>query len=353
MSSLGAFVDGRTPLLPPARVVDVSAANAEEMQAATGGDVRYAQLGPGRLRGRYVGIQAPGLRIGVEDWSLGILRFGHAPLGCVTFLIPVGHGGSPRIQRRPVGAGDVVIRFGGEELDYRSAGPARLVTVSLDRTALDAHVRALLGRRLGELRLQGRLNGLRADDRALQSLCRDIALRGAASPQVLGDPAFARRLERRILGLLLAGFETACLPSAPRRGRALARRAEAWLRQTLAEPPTIAALCGALHVSPRTLHEAFREHLGTTPKAYLKVLRLNAARHDLLHGGPGKRVTDAALDWGFLHFGWFARDYRRLFGETPSQTLQRGRAEAGRRAFARPGPWNAAAGPAALAAWAM
>jgi len=323
------------------------------MQAAAGGDVRYAQLQPGRLRGRYVGVQAPGLRIGVEEWSLGILRVGHAPRGSVTFLVPVGHGGSARIQRRPVAAGDVVVRFGGDELDYRSAGPAGLVTVSLDRGALDAHVRALLGRRLGEVRLQGRLNGLRADDRALLRACRDLAGRAASSPDAFGDPGFARRLERSILGILLAGYESACPPSAPRRGRALARRAEAWLRQSLAEPPTIAALCCAMHVSPRTLHEAFREHLGTTPKAYLKVLRLNAARHDLLHGGTKKRVTDAALDWGFLHFGWFARDYRRLFGETPSRTLRRGREGARRRAFTRPAPWNRAAEPAALAAWAM
>jgi AraC family ethanolamine operon transcriptional activator len=340
-------------VVPAARIVDLVAATAEQMQAAAGGDVRYAQLQPGRLRGRYVGVQAPGLRIGVEEWSLGVLRVGRAPRGAALFLVPVGHGGSPRIQRRPVAAGDVVVSFAGEELDYRSAGPSRLVTVCVDRKALDAHVRALLGRPLGELRLQGRLNGLRADDRDLLRLCRELAGRAAASPQLLGDRAFACRLERRILGLLLAGFETACPSSAPRRGRALARRAEAWLRQSLAEPPTIAALCCALHVSPRTLHEAFREHLDTTPKAYLKVLRLNAARHDLLEGRANKRVTDAALDWGFLHFGWFARDYRRLFGETPSQTLQRGRAEAGRRAFVHRAPWNRAAEPAALSAWAM
>jgi AraC family transcriptional regulator, ethanolamine operon transcriptional activator len=111
----------------------------------------------------------------------------------------------------------------------------------------------------------------------------------------------------------------------PRRRRALALRAEAWLRQNLADPPTIADLCRALGVSERTLHEAFREHMGTTPKAYLKTLRLNAARHDLVTKAPTTRVTDVALDWGFVHFGWFSQDYRRLFGETPSQTLQRGR----------------------------
>jgi len=93
-----------------------------------------------------------------------------------------------------------------------------------------------------------------------------------------------------------------------------------------------------VNVSERTLHAAFRENLGTTPKAYLKMLRLNSAHHDLLRGGARTRVTDVALDWGFVHFGWFSQDYRRLFGETPSQTLHRARAEATRRDAAEPEP---------------
>ena len=112
----------------------------------------------------------------------------------------------------------------------------------------------------------------------------------------------------------------------------LARRAEACLRQNLCENPTIADLCATLGASQRTLHEAFREHLAATPKAYLKVLRLKAARQDLLEAAEGRRVTDVALDYSFLHFGWFSQDYRRLFGETPHETLQRGRARSARLA---------------------
>lgn len=143
----------------------------------------------------------------------------------------------------------------------------------------------------------------------------------------------ARSPERTLVKALLSGSKTPRGPEATSRSRTLAREAETWLRQHLAEPPTIAALCGALCAHERTLHEAFREHLGTTPKAYVKTLRLNAARHDLLRGMEKARVTDVALDWGFSHFGWFSQDYRRLFGETPSQTLQRGRSDAGRRRF--------------------
>ena len=110
--------------------------------------------------------------------------------------------------------------------------------------------------------------------------------------------------------------------SAPR-GHLLAREAAAWLRENLTEPLTIRDLCAALHTSERTLHAAFREHVGTTPKAFVKAERLRGARQDLLHAGPNTRVTDVALRWCFLHFGWFAHDYHAMFGETPSRTLRR------------------------------
>jgi AraC family ethanolamine operon transcriptional activator len=32
-------------------------------------------------------------------------------------------------------------------------------------------------------------------------------------------------------------------------------------------------------------------------------------------------VKTVALDHGFWHFGNFSQDYRKLFGETPSETL--------------------------------
>ena len=59
--------------------------------------------------------------------------------------------------------------------------------------------------------------------------------------------------------------------------------AEAWLRENLTEALTIRDLCAALHTSERTLHAAFREHVGTTPKAFVKAERLRRARQDLLH----------------------------------------------------------------------
>jgi AraC family ethanolamine operon transcriptional activator len=331
--------------------VDVRAATGNDLPTApVGWDVRYAQLETGRLRSRFLGVHTAGMQFCLEDWSLGMLKQGRVPRGSVCFAVPLGRSGSSRIQGRAVAAGDIVVLFEGDEVDYRSEGPARLVTVTMERGALERHVRTLVGRHLGELRLQGRLSGLRADPAAVTRLCHALFAQAAARPRLLRDPALASGLERKPVQLLLGRLEARRAVETPRRGRVLARQAEAWLRANLAEPPTIAALCGAVHANERTLHEAFREHLRTTPKAYLKTLRLNAARRDLLGGGTRTTVTDVALEWGFLHFGWFSQDYRRLFGETPSQTLRRGRADGGRPGTVGLARRNRAAEPGGLAA---
>jgi AraC family ethanolamine operon transcriptional activator len=307
-------------------VVDLRAASCEELAAAaTGRHVRYAQLGPGRCRCRLVVVQAERWELCFEDWSISLLKAGRPRRGSVVLLAPVGRTGVARIQGRRFTPGEVIVLFDGDEFDLRSAGPVQLVSVSIDSAALEAHVRALLDRHLGELRLQGRLNGLWTDPVLLRAFCLDLAARAADQPRLLRDPALAKGVEAALVKRLFSGFNKPRQLAAPSRGRLLARRAEAWLRQNLAQPPSIPALCAALGAGERTLHEAFRVHLDTTPKAYLKALRLNAARHDLLENADHTRVTDVALDWGFLHFGWFSQDYRRLFGETPSQTLKRSR----------------------------
>ena len=61
--------------------------------------------------------------------------------------------------------------------------------------------------------------------------------------------------------------------------------------------------------------------VGTSPLAYLHDLRLDRVRVDLAAGaGP---VTDVAMRWGLHHMGRFAADYKRRFGELPSQTAAR------------------------------
>lgn len=77
-------------------------------------------------------------------------------------------------------------------------------------------------------------------------------------------------------------------------------------------------------MSLRALHAAFQEQLGTSPMAYVRLVRLNRVRAELLRSDPQDvRVTDIAMRFGFLHLSRFAQQYRDHFDELPSVTLQR------------------------------
>ena len=68
----------------------------------------------------------------------------------------------------------------------------------------------------------------------------------------------------------------------------------------------------------------FRKSLGIGPGAFIRQQRLHGVRRELLVGNPESRtVKQLAIEWGFLHMGHFSRNYRELFGETPSETLMR------------------------------
>lgn len=106
-----------------------------------------------------------------------------------------------------------------------------------------------------------------------------------------------------------------------RRRRGLDRALE-YLRDADVSQVSVADLCRVARVSERTLRNAFHDELDLSPLAFLRRMRLHAARRELMNAeGEPPRVTDVAYRQGFLELGRFAADYRRLFGELPSETL--------------------------------
>jgi len=98
-------------------------------------------------------------------------------------------------------------------------------------------------------------------------------------------------------------------------------RAREYILENLKEPISISDIAQAAFVSPSTLHRAFHEVLGETPKSYVRKLRLNRIRHALASGEDSDR-TIAALchEWGVGEAGRLSGWYQELFGERPSES---------------------------------
>jgi len=76
----------------------------------------------------------------------------------------------------------------------------------------------------------------------------------------------------------------------------------------------------------RTLEYGFKQFYDVTPTAFIKSQRLTRAHRMLRQAGTNLvSISGVARSLGFTHMGQFSRDYRLLFGESPTMTLQRGR----------------------------
>jgi transcriptional regulator GlxA family with amidase domain len=81
-------------------------------------------------------------------------------------------------------------------------------------------------------------------------------------------------------------------------------------------------LCRVTGVGVRTLQRCFRQYFDFSITAYLKTLRLDAARRALAAARPLQdSVTKIALQHGFTHLGRFSVEFRERFGDSPREIL--------------------------------
>jgi AraC family ethanolamine operon transcriptional activator len=109
------------------------------------------------------------------------------------------------------------------------------------------------------------------------------------------------------------------LPRHKQRRDRIVQQAIDYMRSNADRDIDILDVCAAAGVSRRTLQYCFEERLEISPLQYLKALRLNRARRQLKRD-QRHSVADIASLCGFDHPSRFSSDYRRMFGELPSQT---------------------------------
>ncbi len=86
-------------------------------------------------------------------------------------------------------------------------------------------------------------------------------------------------------------------------------------------------IASAINISQRSLNAAFKGTLGETLASYIRKFRLNFARKALLEKTDFTSVEQCASHYGYKHVGKFIQQYKKLFSETPGNTLRKQRIE--------------------------
>ncbi len=146
------------------------------------------------------------------------------------------------------------------------------------------------------------------------------------APEIIGNSDSARGLEQTLIEAMVD-----CLSHGQEHESTLAqgqhaivmRRFRRVLEENPEQPLFIPEICKAIGVSGRTLRLCCQEHLGMSPKRYLLLRRMHFVRRALRAATSEITITDVATRYGFWQLGRFAVEYRALFDESPSATLQR------------------------------
>jgi AraC-like DNA-binding protein len=118
-----------------------------------------------------------------------------------------------------------------------------------------------------------------------------------------------------------AALRRADKPIAPRD----VKRAIDYMEAKLGSAIGVADIAAASGIAGRTLFKHFQHYHGVSPMQYLRNARFEKAREALRRARPEESVTEIAMTLGFSHMGRFSVEYRRRFGERPSETLRRSR----------------------------
>ncbi len=290
----------------------------EQADNLTDWEQEYDQYSAGCFFGRIDECHLPGIQV-VNEFTSQMLH-----QNCVVWPESLWIGLSLnrqgfRINGQTLGDGDIMWRYGDTPFELVTPADCNIISLVVNRDELYA-LADTLGIDLSFLtpsacpRLtvsQGLLEGtvtmargmLQADGAGLDSeIHRDLVL-------------------QHILALLEQASVNEETPVSYGHRKRVVDRVRSYLEDAGDQPVTMTQLCEIACVSRRTLQYSFETILGISPVQYLRRTRLNRVRRRLLLGLDDS-VADAAASQGFYHLSQFSLDYKRLFGERPSDTFR-------------------------------
>lgn len=212
----------------------------------------------------------------------------------------------------------------------RSTAECGRYILSMSRDAMTRQLSALLGEGIAEaLVFEPAMDLIEGDGRTLMDTVRLAARDLDRDGSMFWNPIMAAMFEQWVMTGLLLSQPHNYRDALEGRDRSVAPKDVAkaldYMEANLHLPITLGDIVAASGVPGRTLYKHFRDSKGVSPLAYLRKARFERARQEFLRCSGDVTVTEIACRWSFDHLGRFSVEYRKRFGESPSETIARRR----------------------------
>jgi AraC-like DNA-binding protein len=296
-----------------------------------GWETDYRQAGGGKFSTYFSLYSSTGIRFSEQYCNREMMISAVPPPQHAALFLPLNSGDKGVMQGNSLGECAAALIGPESETFYRTPEGLHMMVATIPVSRLNHALRSATEGKSHQLSAKTRVFTLAEDtiSRLSSRMSRALQITQTATDQAEVN-VYLQEIEQDVVSTLSLALTHAEQPERGARGRMnrlrSLRRARDCIEANLASPLGMETLCKAASASQRTLEVAFRETLNITVVQYVKNRRLIAINR-LLHDShyTETSVSTLARAHGFNHMGHFARDYRALFDELPSDTLRRQR----------------------------
>ncbi|MDN3641296.1 helix-turn-helix domain-containing protein [Lutimonas halocynthiae] len=140
----------------------------------------------------------------------------------------------------------------------------------------------------------------------------------------LSEKVAIELIENKLVSLLIDCL-VCTLPEKPYDDLTFSRFSQVidYIHSDITNVTSLHQICERTNIPERTIRRLIRKKYDMSPKKYLTALRLNEVRKMLKMDKEKSTLIKISSEYNFWHMGQFSRDYKKLFGELPSETLRK------------------------------
>ena len=310
-------------LFPAGLSINFSDLNIEMVQYySKKWDLVHTQMSKGVFKAKMTVAHTPRIQLATNAYTTGLMTKGDFPKGTIVLNCHMDNNTPYTFQNTPILPNEIIVMTKGDEIDRISSGPFTTHNITIDEQLFYEAFYTFFGE-TPYYSLKLKRFYIKEDMISVfhQTINNWISYLTDTLPKLDIKPIY-NKIEYEILSQL---FTCLAFPSSKKDKKKFPiETVRDFLHKNMHQDIDITLITQEFNISESQLHNLFKSNYGISPKKYLQILRLNAARKALQIADPRQdTVSDIALKFNFLTMSYFSKEYKEMFGQTPSQTLKK------------------------------
>lgn len=308
-------------IFPAGFIIDYSDLNMEMMQKySKKWNLEHAQIEKGLFEANLKAVHTPRIQLARVHYSHGIITRGDFPKGCIVLNSYFSSNGTYNVENRSILPNELIVLSKDDKIDRVTTGHFSGNIITIEEKLFYEAFSTFFGE-TPDNSLKMKRFYIKDDmiDTFQKTISFWIDYLINIFPNLNIKPEY-EKIEYEILSQLFNCITFTSLKD--NRKKFQIHTVRDFLHENISNEINLDMISRAFNISESQLHNAFKSTYGISPKKYLQMLRINAVRKELLHADLNQNtISEIALKYSFIHMNNFTAEYKKIFGQTPSQTL--------------------------------